>query len=148
MDKTFTRVRSTKDIIISVVLVLGGCTLVALPTSTPVNICGFFMIFTGIILFMILRTAYKDEDTGVRFCKTEHFFAQSLREELSDAISSRPESVNMSEEDKGNGIRLDVYHSKSAGKAYVQLFEYIPYKYEPCSRMYEYGISEVNKLLK
>ena len=67
---------------------------------------------------------------------------------ISTAIANKPESVDLSQEDKGNAIRLDVYYSAYANKAYVQLFEYIPYRYEPCSKMYEYEISRVAKLIK
>ena len=56
--------------------------------------------------------------------------------------------ANLSEEDKGNAIRLDVYYSKASGKAYLQLFEYVPYKYEPCTKVYEYEIAKVGKLIK
>ena len=49
---------------------------------------------------------------------------------------------------KGNAVRLDVYYSKASGKAYLQLFEYIPYKYEPCSKIYEHEIIKVGKLIK
>ena len=147
MNKEFTRVRSIKDIIISSVLLIGGAVLVALPTATSINIIGFFMIFTGIILVLVLKTGYKDNETGVRYCKTERFFAQSMRQDVLDAIATKPESINLSEEDKGNGIRLDIYHSKESNKAYIQLFEYIPYKYEPCSRLYEYEFKNVNKIL-
>lgn len=147
MNKEFTRVRSTKDITISAVLTIAGAMLVALPTSASINIAGFFMIFAGIILFLTLKTAYKETATAVRYCKKEHFFAQSMRQEVLDAIASNPESVNLTEEDKGNGIRLDIYYSKESGKAYIQLFEYIPYKYEPCSRIYEFDLNKVTKIL-
>lgn len=147
MNKEFTRVRSVKDIIISSVLLIGGAVLVALPTATSINIIGFFMIFAGIILSLVLKTGYKDNETGVRYCKTERFFAQSMRQDILDAIATKPESINLSEEDKGNGIRLDIYHSKESNKAYIQLFEYIPYKYEPCSRLYEYELKNANKIL-
>lgn len=148
MEKVFIRVRSAKDIIIVTSLVLIGTLLVALPTGASINIFGFFMIFAGIILALTMKTGYKDTETGDKYSKTEHFFAQSMREEISRAIASKPESINMSEADKGNGIRLDIYHSKGTGKAYLQLFEYIPYKYEPCSKFHEYELSQISKLIK
>lgn len=147
MEKNFTKVHSTKDIVITSVLIIAGTIMVALPTSTPVNILGFFMIFAGIILALALRTGYKDVDTGIKYCKTERFFAQSMREEINRALAGKPDSINLSEEDKGNGIRLDIYHSKSTGKAFIQLFEYVPYKYEPCSKLYEYDLAHVSHLI-
>ena len=147
MEKNFIRVRSTKDITISAILTLVGCILVALRTATSVNILGFFMIFAGIILVLALRTGYKDSETGAKFSKREKFFAQSMKNEISNAMTTKPESINLSEEDKGNAVRLDVFYSKTSGKAYIQLFEYIPYKYEPCSRQYEYEINETGRLI-
>lgn len=147
MEKTFIKVRSTKDIVISAGLAAAGCVLVALPTSTPINILGFFMLFAGILLFLMLRSGYKEVETGEKFCKTERYFSQTLRAELAEKIASKPQTVNLSEEDKGNALRLDIYYSRKTGKAYIQIFEYIPYKYEPCSKQYEYALSEVTNLI-
>ena len=148
MEKTFIRVRSVKDIAIFVLLIIVGCVLVALPTGTAVNITGFFMIFAGLILALVLKSGYKDTETGTKYQKEEHYFQQAMHASLADALASKPESVDLAEADKGNAVRLDVYYSKSAGKAYLQLFEYVPYKYEPCSKIYEYQINRVAKLIK
>lgn len=147
MEKTFNKVRSTKDIVISAGLAAAGCVLVALPTSTSINILGFFMLFAGILLFLMLRSGYKEVETGEKFCKTERYFSQTLLAELAEKIASKPQTVNLSEEDKGNALRLDIYYSRKTGKAYIQIFEYIPYKYEPCSKQYEYALSEVTNLI-
>ena len=147
MEKTFNKVRSTKDIVISAGLAAGGCVLVALPTSTSINILGFFMLFAGMLLFLMLRSGYKEVKTGEKFYKTERYFSQTLRAELAEKIASKPQTVNLSEEDKGNALRLDIYYSRQTGKAYIQIFEYIPYKYEPCSKQYEYALSEVTNLI-
>lgn len=147
MEKTFNKVRSTKDIVISAGLAVAGCVLIALPTSASINILGFFMIIAGILLFLMLRSGYKEEQSGESYSKTERYFAQAKRAELIEKIASKPQSADISEEDKGNAVRLDVYYSKKTGKAYVQIYEYVPYKYEPCSKQFEYGLSEVSNLI-
>lgn len=148
MEREFIRVRSMKDIAVSTSMTICGSILLLLPTSDSINILGFFMLFTGILLFLTLRSSYKDTETGLIYSKKEHFFAQSIRQEILDTLMSEPSSISLSEEDKGNGIRLDIYHSKATGKAYVQLFEYVPYKYEPCSKVIEYNLSDVENLVK
>ncbi len=148
MEKTFIRVRSIKDIVISVSLIVLGSVLVALPTSASVNITGFFMIFAGIILALVLKTGYKDTETGEMYCKKEHYFQQSMNALIASVIEAKPDAVDLSEAEKGNAVRLDVYFSKSTGKAYLQLFEYIPYKYEPCSKTYEHELARVGNLIK
>ena len=58
MEKTFNRVRSIKDITTFVSLIVLGSILIALPTSASINITGFFLIFAGLILALVLKTGY------------------------------------------------------------------------------------------
>ena len=148
MEKTFIRVHSIKDIVIFISLLVLGGILVAVPTSDAVNITGFFLIFAGAILALVLKTGYKDVETNVKYIKKERYFQQAMHAAIADAIASKPDSIDLSQENKGNAIKLDIYFSKASGKAYVQLFEYVPYTYQPCSKMYEYELSKVVKLIK
>ena len=148
MEKTFIRVRSIKDIVIFISLIILGTVLIASPVGEAANIAGFFIIFTGAILAFVLKSGYKDADTNEKYLKKERYFQQASHTSISSAIASDPETVDLSQENKGNALRLDVYYSKSAGKACIQLFEYVPYTYQPCTKMYEYEISKVTKLLK
>lgn len=148
MEKTFTRVHSIKDIVIFISLLVLGSILVAAPTSDAVNITGFFLIFAGVILALVLKTGYKDVETNAKYQKIERYFQQAEHAAISSVIASKPDSVDLSKENNGNAIKLDIYYSKATGKAYIQLFEYVPYTYQPCSKMYEYEISKVGKLIK
>ena len=148
MEKTFTRVHSIKDIVIFISLLVLGGILVAVPTSDAVNITGFFLIFAGAILALVLKTGYKDVETNVKYIKKERYFQQAMHAAIADAIASKPDSIDLSQENKGNAIKLDIYFSKASGRAYIQLFEYVPYTYQPCSKMYEYELSKVGKLIK
>ena len=146
MEREFIRVRSAKDIFITLILIAAGGIMVALPTSQAINVAGFFLIFAGLLLGIILKTGYKDTESGINYFKKERFFAQSLRDDIACKIESNLKGINLAEEDKGNGLRLDIYYSKAAGKAFIQLFEYIPYKYEPCTKMYEHTLTDAAEL--
>ena len=148
MEKTFIRVRSVKDIIVFSSLIIIGSVLIALPTGAGINIAGFFMIFAGLIIALVVKTGYKETGSGENFKKTEHYFQQEMNAVISSALKNNPGSIDLTQADKGNAIKLDIYYSQSSGKAYVQLFEYIPYKYEPCSNLYEYEMSQVERLIK
>jgi hypothetical protein len=148
MEKTFIRVRSIKDIVIFVSLIVAGSILIALPTGAAVNITGFFLIFAGLILALALKTGHKDSETGETFMKKEIYFQQTQHAAIISAIAAKPESVDMREAEKGNALKLDIYYSKPSGKAYLQLFEYVPYWYEPCSKIYEHELSKVEKLIR
>ena len=144
MEKNFIRVRSIKDIIISSSLIIAGCILTTIPSSTALNITGFFTVVAGLILAFILKTAYKDDDSGEKFTKKERYFSQEMHEELKSALTC-PTSLDPDLENRGSSLRLDIYYSKS--KVYVQLFEYVPYKYEPCSAIHEHSFEKANKLI-
>ncbi len=145
MEKEFVKVRSTNDIIISSILLIAGSVLVILPTSDSINIAGFFMLLTGLLLFFVLKTSYKDMETGEKLNKKERYFSHEKYETLKRALT-HPETFDPSGEDKGNSIKLDIYYNKS--KVYVQLFEYVPYKYEPCSDIHLYHMDIAEKLIK
>lgn len=144
MEKNFIRVRSIKDIIISSSLIIAGCILVSLPSSDSANIAGFFIVVTGLVLAFILKTAYKDNESGERFTKKERYFGNEMHDKLKSALAC-PTSLDLNQENRGSSLRLDIYYSKS--KIYVQLFEYVPYKYEPCSAMHEHSYDKANKLI-
>ena len=148
MEKTFIRVRSIKDIVIFASIAIIGIILTVLPVGEAASIAGFFIIIAAIILAFILKSAYKDVETNEKYHKKERYFQQAEHAAIMSAIASKPDSVNLTEEDKGNALRLDIYYSKSSGEAYLQLFEYVPYTYQPCSKMYEYEITNVSKLIK
>lgn len=54
----------------------------------------------------------------------------------------------MTEKNNGTGIRMDIYYSKKEGTAFVQMLEYVPYKYEEVSPFYKYDINSVGKLIR
>ncbi len=148
MEKTFIRVRSVKDIVIFTSLIIIGSVLVALPTSAGVNVAGFFMIFAGLLLGLFMRTGYKDTASGERFQKKEHYFQQAMNSVICSVLENKPEAIDLAEAEKGNAVKLDIYYSKASGKAFLQLFEYVPYRYEPCSKMYEHQVSRIENLIK
>ena len=88
MEKRFIRIRSTKDLIISVSIAIAGAILIALPTSVSINLVGFFMIFAGIIMLLFMKTGYKDVQTGTRYSKKESFYPQSMRADIETCLES------------------------------------------------------------
>ena len=148
METQFVKVRSVTDIAVSVLLIASGFILLLLPTDAGINIVGFFLIFTGIILLLSVRSAYKNPLTGEKYKKKEHYFQQDMHPLIASVLATAPDSIDLSKAQKGQTVKLDIYYSRATGKAYLQLFEYIPYKYEPCSDIYEHEVAKVEKLIK
>ena len=148
MENRFNRVRSVKDMVISLVILVAGVAFIMVPDSVPVNILGYTLAITGLILFFVMKTAYKDAETGEKLKKTEKYFPASKSESVLKALSSDPKILDLKEENKDNGLKIDTYYSTKTGHVFTQLFEYIPYKYEPCSPVFTYDISKAQKLIK
>lgn len=145
MEDKFIRVRSIKDIVISSILIITGTVLVIIPSSDPLNILGFFTIVTGLVLAFILKTAYRHTESGEKLQKKEFYYSNDMREKLKSALTS-PMDFRHTQESQGSTLRMDVYYNKT--KAYMQLLEYIPYRYEPCSAVHEHSFDKVSNLIK
>jgi hypothetical protein len=115
-----------------------------LPDSNGLMIAGFFVMIVGFVMLWAMKTSYKDETTGETFCKKERYFPHSKQEQLMHALTS-PTHFNTMKENEGNCLRLDVYYNRK--KIYIQLMEYVPYTYEPCTDLYEYDISDGAKFI-
>ena len=148
MDKNFIRVRSAKDIIICLGLIVSGTALVVLSTLETLNILGYFLISTAVLLVFFLKTGWKDEETGIRYIKSEIFLDKSAMHKISHEMSQKISATTIKSNENGNGLRLDIYHNKTIGKGYIQLFEYIPYRYEPCSAVYEHQYENLSEIIK
>ena len=127
MKKNITKVRTTKDIIITLVLLLAGAACFAV-SSTGMMILGGTIILTGLILFFVMKNGYRIEGEGGIFSKKEHFFPDSRYDVIYSEINAGRMITDFKDEDKAIVVRLDVYTSQS-GKKYAELFKYVPYDY-------------------
>lgn len=63
-------------------------------------------------------------------------------------ILSAPGKIDLSQQGKGQVLRLDLYYSTALDKCYIQLFEYVPYQYTPCSQLVVLELVKISNLLK
>lgn len=149
MEKEFIRVRSVKDIAVSVILAAAGILLAAIPSSVPLNIIGYVLVFTGLFLFFAMKSSYRDKETGESYCKKERYFPQSMKESISKAFESPGDNeIDLPGEDKAIGLRVDFYYSKKTSEAYVRLYEYVPYQYVPASGYFRCHVKRIGKLIR
>ena len=148
MEKKFVRVHSSKDIAVFTSLIVTGVILMLFFANVGANIGGFFLILIGMLFGLLYKSEYKENETGAKFLKSEYYFQQEMVESLLSAVSSKPESIDLSQEGKGKTLKLDIYFSKDTGKAYMQLYKYVPHVYEPYSKIYEYDTAKIANLIK
>ena len=148
MEKEFCRVRSASDIAISVTLIILGIVLFLLPYGIGIKIGGFFLFLLGSLFLWLFKSVYKETGEKNIYHKRELYFRRELLNPILKGVVSDPHSIDTSAEGLGWTIKLNVYYSKSADKGYIQLFEYVPYNYEPCTEMLEYRINQIDNLIK
>ena len=148
MKNKFIRVRSTKDIIISAALLVLGVALIVFTNIEAANISGYMFVVIGLVLLPVLKTAYRDAETKALYFKKDLYFLREMKDSIIKALESSPEKIDMSQAGKGQVLLLRVYYSKSAARAYMQLSEYVPHEYKPCTEVCVYDISQVEGLLK
>ena len=148
MKNKFIRVRSTKDIIISAALLVLGVALIVFTNIEAANISGYMFVVIGLVLLPVLKTAYRDAETKALYFKKDLYFLREMKDSIIKALESSPEKIDMSQAGKGQVLLLRVYYSKSAARAYMQLSEYVPHEYKPCTEVCVYDIGQVEGLLK
>ena len=147
MKPHFYRVRSVKDIVISVTLIIAGIALMSYPSEIGITILGMFLFLIGSLFLYLFKSVYKKEGTKEIYHKRELQFRREILQTIQDAVLSDPNQIDMTKEGLGWTVKLNIYFSREADKGYIQLYEYIPYNYEPCTQMLEYRINQIDKLL-
>lgn len=147
MEKNFIKVRTKKDTFIFTSLIVVGISAIVLPTGPAVNIAAAVLVLLGLVMAPLLKSGYREEVSGEEYSKKEYFFPLSMKQNLLSVVMFKPESADFAQKDKGTTLRMDVYYSKVAGKACVQLLEYIPHRYTPCTKMMEYDLARAVKLI-
>ena len=85
---------------------------------------------------------------GEIYEKKELYFHQEYTNAILKSVISNPNSIDLSIEGQGKTVRLNIYYSNKADKAYLRLYEYIPYMYEPITEVLQYNIKDVSNLIK
>mgnify|MGYP003442221174 CR=1 FL=1 len=147
MEREFIRVRSIKDVVIFALLIIAGVILALLPEASGANIGGWLLIIAGIAVAFTLKSAYMDVKTKAIYNKKEISLPGNIKAKVLSALASTPQTIDRHMGGDGQGLLLKIYFNKRVGRAYIQLFEYIPHQFEPCSEVYEYELSKVEKLI-
>ena len=136
------------DVVISTSIIVLGCILAIVPLGAGVAIGGYMLIILGFLLALMMKSEYREELSGEKYQKQEYFFPKEEKNQLLSAIASAPGKIDLREQGKGQVLRLDLYYSKALDKCYIQLFEYVPYQYAPCSQMVGCELAKISNLLE
>lgn len=144
MENKFIRVRSVADILVVVSIISFGLLLAILSYSDSVNTIGIFLMAVGVFLFFVLKSSYKNPENGHLYKKEIINFAKQDRNFIINGLSD-PSHFDVTLRDKGDALLLTIYYNRK--EAYMQLYEYIPYTYRPCTKVYHYKRKDINRLI-
>lgn len=148
MENKFIRVHSVQDIIIIVALLAVGCTLALLPVGTSLNLVGYLVIPSALLAFFLLKSEYKNTADNGRYKKKVFNFPTNVENNITEAVAGNPEMIDIKCAENGTALRLDVYYSTSNGKAFLQLFKYVPYQFVAKTELVEYSVDRISTLIK
>lgn len=148
MNQQFTKVRSIKDITIFSSFIIAGIILATLSLGMGATLAGCTLIIIGVTLALILKSAYREANNPGIYHRRELFFEPQHKNELLRAMEHNPAKLSLNEEGKGLSIRLDLYYNTASSKAFLQLFEYIPYEYVAVSRVVECDKSKIKQIIE
>lgn len=135
------------DVAISSITIIAGIVLVVMPTSVSINIFGSCMIVVGILLVTLFKTGWQDVETKEQYCMKKLFFHQNKKSQLLNALEKHAEIMAVSDKEEGDGLMMEIYYNRQNKKAYINLFEFVPYEYKTICPTFEYSTDEIGRLI-
>lgn len=148
MDSYFKKVRTPKDIMISVIIIAIGVIVISVSQNVNVDYVGAFISILGIFYLLIMKKGWKNMETGELYELIYFYFPERNKEFLKTALTEDPEKIDINDVLSMSTLRLDVYYDKKSDKCFCQLMEFVPYHYSPCSEPYKVNYSSLNGLMK
>lgn len=148
MDGYFKKVRTPKDIMISVIIIAIGVIVISVSQNVNVDYVGAFISILGIFYFLIMKKGWKNIETGELCELISFYFPEKNKEIIKTALAEDPEKIDLIDALSMSTLRLDVYYNKKSDKCFCQLLEFVPYHYSPCSVLYQMSYSNLNRLMK
>lgn len=99
---------------------------------------GSILILGGIIALSMSKKTLVHSPSGNKIMSYTYFFPPVEKEKIKQICASSQFHQLKSISNSENGLQMDIYLSKNGSYGAIQLYEYIPYKYEICSPLYEY----------
>lgn len=148
MDNYFKKVRTSKDTLISVIIVAIGMIVISVAQNINIDYVGAFIAILGIFYFLIRKRGLKNVETGELCDLVSFYFPEKYKEFIKTSLAEDPENIDLKDVLNMSTLRLDVYYNKKMDKCFCQLMEFVPYHYSPCSELYQVSYSSLNRLMK
>ena len=142
MEIKLKKVHTAKDLIISAIVLAAGIGLyfVNAGLGGVIGICGLLML-------LFCKGGYKREGEDIILQKKALDVAHSCRDSLKGFMEGKDVEPEVNTSLSGGVIRLEAYYNADASIAYVQLFDFSNYTYEPATGIVELRGPKADKLI-
>lgn len=102
------------------------------------KLIGSILILCGVIILALCRKKLVYNTTGARIVSYNFYFPLIEKEGVKQMCEKGDFSILKNGSKDEQGLHMEVYLSNDGQYSAIQLYEYIPYKYQRCSPLYEY----------
>ena len=142
MEIKFKKVHTAKDLVISILVIAAGVGLYFLNAGL-----GIVIGACGLAMLLFYKTAYKKPGGDTVLTKKALDIAHACRQGIKDYLDGKDVDPELTAPGAGGVVRVEIYYNKGAGVAYVQLFDFSNYAYEPATDIVELRGPRAKKLI-
>ena len=142
MEIKLKKVHTAKDLIISAIVLAAGIGLYLVNAGL-----GGIIAVCGLLMLLFCKGGYKREGEDIILHKKALDVAHSCRDSLKGFMEGKDVEPEVNTSLSGGVIRLEAYYNADAAIAYVQLFDFSNYTYEPATGIVELRGPKADKLI-
>jgi len=132
MEIQLKKVHTTKDLTISAIVLAAGIGLYFVNAGLGITIA-----VCGLLMLLLYKGGYKREGDSLVLRKKALDVAHSCRDSLKGYLEGKDVEPVVEASMNGGVLRLEAYYNAEAAVAYVQLFDFSNYTYEPATELVE-----------
>ena len=142
MECNFIKVHTGRDLAISTMLLLSGAGLflINMGLGICIGICGLCM-------FIFYKWGYRIDGRGILLSRKSEDISKACRTSLVDFLEGRNPTPTIKQGHEGGTVRLDLYYNQTENVAYVRLYDFCNYVYEPATGIIELNGDRAAKLI-
>ena len=142
MECNFKKVHTGRDLAISTMVLLSGAGLffINMGLGICIGICGLCM-------FIFYKGGYKVDGRGILLSRKSEDISKACRTSLVDFLEGRNPTPTIKQGHEGGTVRLDLYYNQTENVAYVRLYDFCNYVYEPATGIIELNGDRAAKLI-
>ena len=142
MTYNFKKVHTTKDLTISISLIIVAVALLFINKGLALCLAGL-----GLFILIIYKSGYKLDDDQSVYVKKSVDLSRDGKESFLNFLNGKSDSVSVKEGHDGGIFRVDFYYNKNSRHSYLQMYTFSNYEYQKEGELITLDTDKVMKIL-